>query len=134
MDDELWSTDRQTERLRAMRVDGTALWNDSASVAINAGWLDPHDQLATSVIAESRSQTTSLDLARREEREAESQAQIAAARASDASSWLLQLDEAVDRARAASDEAGAISEAADRTTNAASADTATATAALRSAT
>lgn len=133
MDDELWSTDRQTERLRTVRAEGTPVWNDSASVQINAGWLDPHDQLATTVLSDARTQTASLDQARRDERAAADHAQVAATRASDTASWLVQLDEAAARARTAAKEAGTSADAADLVTHEALADVAAAAALLRSA-
>ncbi|HYI63200.1 MAG TPA: hypothetical protein VEW93_15525 [Acidimicrobiales bacterium] len=105
MDDELWSADRQTERLRALRSEGTSVWRDSAAREVSARWLDPHDDLAGQFVAASRHQADGLAVAHRAQLEAEAQAQVAAARAGDTAAWLQELGDSAERAQAACAEA-----------------------------
>lgn len=126
MHDELWSTDRQSDRLRTLRGDGRSVWQDTAARDITSRWLDPHDDLAGVIATQSRQQHESLADAQRQQREADDQAQVAAARAADTVGWLHQLDAAADRARAAAAEADELAARTTRASEAAHAEAATA--------
>ena len=97
MDDELWTTDRQTEQLRSVRADGQAVWSDSAAREVGTRWLDPHDALAGRVVDASRRQSGALATARREQAEAEAEAEVALARAADVVGWVARVEEGVAR-------------------------------------
>lgn len=133
MRDELWSTDRQTDRLRDVRSDGRALWADSAARDIGARWLDPHDGLAATVVDQSRAQSEAIGVALRAQREADAHAQVAATRAADTVGWLHRAEEATERARGAAAQAQVATDHADRTTATARSDSARARLALDSA-
>lgn len=114
MHEELWSTDRQTDRLRTLRADGRTVWDDSAEREVSARWLDPHDRLASMVVSGAREQHEAIEVARREEAEAQAQAQVASTRASDTATSLHQLDDAAERGRAAATQAVSVADHATR--------------------